>query len=313
MAEHLVRFYDEDEDLARAMASFAIEAIHHDGVVVLIATEDHRLAIESELRLLGCDISDAMRLGSLWSAATDAVLAACTTGGDVEQGAFLQVVGSLLAEATVSGRRAVVYDDMMVHLWEAGQVPAAIEVERLWAELDRERPFTRFCAYPSELATSGDGSSVLRRLYGPEATLRPPMAHNGKDNSRAEISAAAEFAAHWSAPGTARRWARSVLGHWQLASDQLLDDISLAVTELANNAVIHARSTFTVGLHTDTESVCVSVHDDSLSLPAPGSPGVTERFGRGLGIVAALSTSWGVDTDDSGKVVWAHFAGSRPN
>ena len=74
-----------------------------------------------------------------------------------------------------------------------------------------------------------------------------------------------------------------MLGHWKLATDELLDDVSLAVTELANNAVLHAHSTFTVGVHTDVDLVRISVRDDSLTMPAPASPGVTDRFGRGVG------------------------------
>jgi anti-sigma regulatory factor (Ser/Thr protein kinase) len=98
-----------------------------------------------------------------------------------------------------------------------------------------------------------------------------------------------------------------MLEHWRFATEELLDDVSLAVTELANNAVLHAQSTFTVDVLTHADLVRIVVHDESLGMPKPASPGVTERFGRGLGIVAALATSWGVDPNGAGKAVWAQF------
>jgi anti-sigma regulatory factor (Ser/Thr protein kinase) len=197
---------------------------------------------------------------------------------------------------------------MVPRLWSAGEIAAAIDLERLWAELGDELSFTRCCAYPSQMADGAIGSAVLQRLYDlhDEGVCAPAPGSGGTVD---EIRATAEFCANWSAPGTARRWARSVLGRWSLANDDLLDDGSLVVTELANNAVLHARSTFSVDVRSQADVVRISVRDASLSMPSVAAPGVMDRFGRGLGIVAALATSWGVDADAEGKVVWAQLAG----
>lgn len=82
------------------------------------------------------------------------------------------------------------------------------------------------------------------------------------------------------------------------------DDVILLVSELASNAVRHARSSFTVAVGCDAAIVRVEVADDSPLLPVPQQPPVEGVTGRGLMIVEALSLRWGVDPTGTGKTVW---------
>lgn len=82
------------------------------------------------------------------------------------------------------------------------------------------------------------------------------------------------------------------------------DDVTLLVSELASNAVRHARSPFTVAVGCDAAIVRVEVTDDSPLLPVPQRPPVEAVTGRGLMIVEALSRRWGVEPTGSGKTVW---------
>jgi anti-sigma regulatory factor (Ser/Thr protein kinase) len=91
----------------------------------------------------------------------------------------------------------------------------------------------------------------------------------------------------------------------------LIDDVRLVVSELATNAVVHARTDFTITLEGGPSSVLLTVRDGSgivpsLSPPLPHQPGMT---GRGLVIVNLMSHTWGVgEAEDMGKTVWASFA-----
>ena len=84
--------------------------------------------------------------------------------------------------------------------------------------------------------------------------------------------------------------------------------VALVVTELVNNAVLHARSRPRLAVTIDGGSLVVGVFDDS-----PGSPVLTPlsdaptTSGRGLALVDALADRWGVrvEPDGSGKTVWA--------
>ena len=96
----------------------------------------------------------------------------------------------------------------------------------------------------------------------------------------------------------ARRFVRSA---WPEAGD----DVVLATSELAANAIEHAGTEFEVCIELGPDSASVAVRDW-----APGSwprtrPGVTlSDRGRGLGLVGSLSRRWGWTVASSSKVVW---------
>jgi anti-sigma regulatory factor (Ser/Thr protein kinase) len=181
-------------------------------------------------------------------------------------------------------------------------------MERLLFALGEAIPLVVYCPYPAQAAAAGAGSPSLGRADESHAGV---VERHDRARLAPDVVAAAEFSANRSAPGSARRWARTVLGRWRQADDELLDAAELVVTELANNAVLHARSPFSVAVRTEDRHVWLSVRDASLSMPALSTPGTMDRFGRGLGMVAALSSSWGVDADEAGKVVWARLAGAE--
>lgn len=90
--------------------------------------------------------------------------------------------------------------------------------------------------------------------------------------------------------------------------DRHVDVVRLVVSELATNAVVHARGPFAVSVGRQNGSLTLRVTDASpqpptgLVLSTSQSPS-----GRGLHIVSRLSTSWGVTTERGGKTVWATF------
>jgi anti-sigma regulatory factor (Ser/Thr protein kinase) len=108
----------------------------------------------------------------------------------------------------------------------------------------------------------------------------------------------------------ARAFVRGHLGEHRLW--YLADDMGLVVGELAANAVLHARTPFTVSLQDGHESVLLRVSDACPQLAHRVNAGVMDTRGRGLAIVDALSRNWGVTTPtEASKSVWASFA-TRP-
>lgn len=88
----------------------------------------------------------------------------------------------------------------------------------------------------------------------------------------------------------------------------LVEDVRLVASELATNAVTHARTPFVLTLSRTTGSAMLAVRDGATERPAPFAAGNTDVNGRGLMIVASLSESWGSSTDAHGfKSVWASF------
>jgi anti-sigma regulatory factor (Ser/Thr protein kinase) len=93
----------------------------------------------------------------------------------------------------------------------------------------------------------------------------------------------------------------------------LVDEVRLVASELATNAVVHARTRFTVILEGREHSVLLTVCDGSPIEPAALDirPEMS-MTGRGLHIVNLVSKTWGVTAlDGTNKSVWAQFEKRR--
>ena len=86
--------------------------------------------------------------------------------------------------------------------------------------------------------------------------------------------------------------------------------MELVVSELATNAVRHARTPFTVSLHAFEQTLMLEVEDGSWTEPCQAVRAkLLDVHGRGLSIVSLLSRDWGVDPHPGGgKSVWAEFS-----
>ena len=98
-----------------------------------------------------------------------------------------------------------------------------------------------------------------------------------------------------------------------LESRHLVDvatTVALVVTELATNAVLHARTPFEVRVDVRDRLVRVEVHDAMGRSPVRRYFSDTAASGRGLRLIEALCDAWGVepDPDGGGKTVWAEVS-----
>ena len=101
--------------------------------------------------------------------------------------------------------------------------------------------------------------------------------------------------------------ARLFVTHWTRAWGyrSLISAAALLTSELATNAVIHAASPFSVDVANTGHGIHVTVRDPS---PAPvelRDPSQIDEHGRGLRVVAAVSSAWGSEpVGGDGKAVW---------
>ncbi len=110
----------------------------------------------------------------------------------------------------------------------------------------------------------------------------------------------------------ARRFLAGVLASWRMPEPLEGDAAALLLSELANNAILHARSPFTVIVRYDGDWLRVEVGDASgAELRSLGGYLPSAESGRGLAIVDVLATRWGIERTPSGKRVWFELPAPR--
>lgn len=100
----------------------------------------------------------------------------------------------------------------------------------------------------------------------------------------------------------ARRFVSNMLRDWRC--DELVDSVSLLVSELVTNSVIHAHSEVEVVLHLHTEVLRVEVIDAADEGVHRRAASSDDQSGRGMALIEAVASSWGIDSLLAGKSVW---------
>ena len=309
--EHLVEFYESERELARTVGGYLFDGAQAGAVAIVISTAAHRAALETELRSAGLDLAKAARDGTLVFLDAAGTMAQFMLDGQLDGDAFRRVVGTVVREAADTGRPVRAYGEMVALLWEAGQIVAAIELETLWNELAGELPFALLCAYDSASVSGVEHAEALHeicRLHS--SVLHEPTGEYGGAPSpdRPAVELSASYPAEPAAARKARHFVAAALTRGGY-SGALVDDARLVVTELATNAVVHARSPFSVAVEISGSRVRVLVHDGSSSEPKLRGDDLTAVSGRGLRLVDAVAAGWGVDMTAAGKTVWAQLEG----
>ncbi|MGH3408112.1 MAG: ATP-binding protein [Streptosporangiaceae bacterium] len=104
-------------------------------------------------------------------------------------------------------------------------------------------------------------------------------------------------------PAEARSQVRAAICAWDLPVDP--DVAALLTGELVTNALMReAGDSITVDIGCGGDHLRVDVHDSSPARPVVVDAPADAETGRGLMLVAALSTSWGAYRTPTGKAVY---------
>lgn len=119
--------------------------------------------------------------------------------------------------------------------------------------------------------------------------------------------------AHWDLPADpqavskVREMVRGTLAAWDVPGG-LVDDVELVISELVTNAILYGEPPITMALTVTGRCVGGEISDRGPARPRVPRQRASDDddHGRGLPIVAALATRWGVDPalGGAGKVVW---------
>jgi hypothetical protein len=283
---HVVQFYGRDEELTERVTDYLLGALASGGVAIAIATPEHRHEFERRLGQAGVDLAAARDDGSYLARDAAQTLGELMAADKLDGAAFDRVIGTVIAAAGAGGRPVGAFGEMVALLWDDGLVSDAVRLEAMWEELGGKHPFSLFCGYRIDaVARDMDAFAEVCRLHGEivggrSGTARP-------------------FGFSREAPAAARHFAVATLNAW--GAGDLAGDVALVVTELAANAIVHARSAFTVILSVHGDVLRISVRD---TVPLDGA-GLRAAPLHGLAVVDALASRWGVESlGNAGKTVW---------
>ena len=286
VGRHVLQFYGRDEELAERVTGYLLGALASAGVAIVIATPEHRREFETRLGQAGVDLAAARDDGSYLALDAGQTLSELMAAGKLDGAAFDRVIGTVIAAAGAGGRPVRAFGEMVALLWDDGLVNDALQLEAMWEELGGRYPFSLFCGYRADSVTSDmDAFAEVCRLHGEIVGGRSVTARS--------------FGFSREAPAAARHFAVATLNAW--GAGDLAGDVALVVTELAANAIVHARSAFTVTLSSRDDLLRISVRDAG---PLDGA-GLRAAPLHGLAVVDAMASRWGVESlGNAGKTVW---------
>lgn len=106
-----------------------------------------------------------------------------------------------------------------------------------------------------------------------------------------------------SSVGEARLFVRDVLAETD-APANAVDAAVLLISELATNVALHARTDLLVTIRVEYGALWAQVKDWNSRMPQPCMAPPDATTGRGLQLLEAIASQWGVERNTDGKVVW---------
>ncbi|WP_244900713.1 ATP-binding protein, partial [Streptomyces nanshensis] len=133
-----------------------------------------------------------------------------------------------------------------------------------------------------------------------------PLSGTGGGSAAVRVSLAGTA----QAPAAARQFVRKALADWEVPRAPS-DDVTLLVSELVTNAVVHAGTSVLLECRYEDGTLVVQAADrhpgravETRAAAAEADGGREMHQGHGLRLLAALAEEWGVTYRRDGKTVW---------
>ena len=164
---HAVQFYSDELSLAQFVAGFLAEGFDAGDAGVIIATPEHRVLIEAQLRHRQIDVDSLKRMGELAVVDARETLQMFMVNGVPHAPTFHYVLGRVLDQVCRAhpGSTIRAYGEMVNVLWRDGFEAAAIRLETLWNELAQSRHFKLLCGYSMGNFYKGTALDDIKGLH----------------------------------------------------------------------------------------------------------------------------------------------------
>lgn len=188
--EHSVQFYETDEFLVDSLSEFVRASLAAGDACVVIATSPHREQLERRLWASDAEMAAHQARGEYTSRDASKTLSRFMVDDMPDPGRFAEVVGTLIARASRSGRHVRVFGEMVAQLWMEGHHDAAIRLEELWNDLlDGPDPFSLVCAYPAQGFASSTYESPFAEICQRHSRVLPDETYTALPSAEERLQA----------------------------------------------------------------------------------------------------------------------------
>jgi anti-sigma regulatory factor (Ser/Thr protein kinase) len=314
---HAVLFYDHAAHAVELLSDFVAEGLDAGEAVITVLTPAHARALGTALRDRGVDVERDEDEGRLFLLDARETLSTILVDGAPDPGLLAHGVGTLISGLNESGRAVRAAGEMVALLWAEGNVTGALALETAWNRLAADLDFTLLCPYPAVVLDDGRLNVVGRLCALHTDVVAPETYASGPDRLVAPGLSAGVFVPAPEAVGATRRLVVEALADWSAHRGRPLDellvaDACLVASEMAANAVTHARSAFEVTVTCTESAVRISVSDVGPGAAEEQHVRLLAVGGRGLAIVSEVADHWGCESVPGGKTVWAELTIRQP-
>ena len=141
---HAVDLYADDAELLSHVTAYVIDGLAQGETCLVVATPQHRAGLRHRLALAGLGEHG----GRLLELDADEVLRRFLRDDWPDPALFDLAVAEVLRTLLRQGGRVRVFGEVVGLLHARGMLPAALQLEKLWEQLQRELDFPLLCAYP---------------------------------------------------------------------------------------------------------------------------------------------------------------------
>ncbi|HZI58445.1 MAG TPA: MEDS domain-containing protein [Verrucomicrobiae bacterium] len=148
---HAVQFYETDPGLIEILGQHIGPALQSGDTVRVIATKSHRKELTEELLSRKVNLAAAIHTGQYLALDAAETLATFMAGDRPDQQKFTDTIEAQVSRAaarTKSGKRLVIYGEMVALLWVMGKQDATVRLEGLWNDIAQRHTFHLICGYP---------------------------------------------------------------------------------------------------------------------------------------------------------------------
>lgn len=174
---HAVLFYRDEASVCDSVAGYIAAALRAGEPALVIARpallQQLTIAVHRQ-HVQGAPFGP--QRGQFVTLDAETTLASISVDGRPDRLRFEAVVGGLLQDLGVTGRRVAAYGEMVGILCERGQYADAVVLEAMWNELLPRRNASLFCGYARGLFTDPAARPFYEQIRAAHAQVHPAEA-----------------------------------------------------------------------------------------------------------------------------------------